>query len=202
MGNEKGFDRWLAGYAAYLKTTFAENGKALRLVIGLFCAGAVLGALQTDSIANLVNSLTSNLIARFQDVQGFSLFLKLFLHNTLAAVTSAASGILFGIFPAISALVNGLMVGSVLVYTHTHTDWNLLTGILSLLPHGVFELPAFFLSLAVGLRIGTWPLKKEKRAFLVDTFNSSSAIFFKIIIPLLLLAAAIETIGIERLRIP
>ena len=76
-------------------------------------------------------------------------------------------------------------------------------GVLSLwriLPHGVFELTAVFISLGMGLKLGTFIFVGEKiksfKRFLYESIN----VFIFVVFPLLVLAAIIEGLLITLLR--
>ena len=66
--------------------------------------------------------------------------------------------------------------------------------LLNLLPHGIFELPAIFLAFGLGLKFGTFWMKKKKIKTLLDYFWNSLRVFLLIILPLLIIAAIIEGI--------
>lgn len=191
---------WMRSYGAFLADTVKENARSLQVVIGLFAAGMVCGAFDDPALASFVDSVISGLMARFEGFHGVGLLFRIFINNFTAALMAAATGIVFGIFPLLSAFLNGLLLGAVLFTVNEPVQWNLFQRILGVAPHGIFELTAFFFSLALGLQLGTWPFKKEKGPFFKSWFNEGSAIFFKIILPFLLIAATIEAAGIEWLR--
>jgi uncharacterized membrane protein SpoIIM required for sporulation len=60
-------------------------------------------------------------------------------------------GIFFGIYPLISAISNGYLLGFVSLIS-INSDGGL--SLWRILPHGIFELPAVFISLGIGLFIG------------------------------------------------
>jgi len=63
-----------------------------------------------------------------------------------------------------------------------------------LLPHGIFEMPAIFISFGMGIKLGTFIFEKEKKKTFIEYFKKSMLVFFTIIVPLLVVAAIIETI--------
>ena len=190
----------MENYLAYLVRSFAEQKKYLKIVMGLFVFGIIIGVLEHETVSGYIKDAVSNLFGRFEDLRGFELFVRIFLNNIMAAFTATASGILFGILPLLSALINGLIIGTVLTNLVQLTELTSFQAVLSLIPHGIFEIPAFLLSLALGVALGTWPFRQEKSAFLAGVFNAAAKAYFKIVIPFLIIAAAIETIGIELLR--
>ena len=65
-------------------------------------------------------------------------------------------------------------------------------GLWRLAPHGIFELPALFISLGLGLKLGMFFLEKDKVKTFRNYLWNSLRVFLYIIIPLLLVAALIE----------
>lgn len=187
-------------YIYYVGRTFAEQKQSLMIILALFLIGTSIGALGSESISRQIEDVVKNMIAQFKNLHGPSLFFQIFFHNFIAATVATASGIFFGVFPAISAFLNGLLIGSILTSLANFTNLSLWQAVLSITPHGVFEIPAFLLALSMGLTLGTWPFKEKKGAFLMAAFNAYSSIFFKVVIPLLMIAAAVETGAIEFLR--
>jgi stage II sporulation protein M len=190
----------MENYFPYLLRTFIDLKQYLKVVLGCFVLGIVLGVLEHEMAAKYIKEAISALFGRFENLRGFELFTRIFFNNFLAAAMATISGIGFGLFPLISALMNGLVIGVVLTTLVQNTDLTSFQAILSLIPHGIFEIPAFLLSLALGLALGTWPFRKEKSAFLSAHVKFTTSTYFRIVIPFLLIAAAIETIGIELLR--
>ena len=65
-------------------------------------------------------------------------------------------------------------------------------SLLKLLPHGIFELPAIFIALGIGLKLGTFPFQKEPEKSLKRFLGNSIRVFLLIVLPLLLIAGIIE----------
>jgi len=98
-------------------------------------------------------------------------------------------GIMLSIFPVLSALVNGYVLGFVASKVSAGSGFFVLWR---LLPHGIFELPALFISLGLGLKLGTFVFQKKKLKTLREYLFETIRVFFFIIIPLLIIAAIIE----------
>jgi uncharacterized membrane protein SpoIIM required for sporulation len=190
----------MMNYFSYVIRTVVDQRRALQIVSGLFLIGLVVGTGGSEAVSNYIQMVFQNLVGQFKGLQGFDLFLRIFLHNLMAATMATASGILLGILPLVSAFLNGLVIGTVLTDLSAYSNLSVFGALMSILPHGIFEIPAFLLALALGWTLGRWPFKREKSAYVVATFNACSGTFFKIIIPFLGVAAAIETLGIELLR--
>ncbi len=77
-----------------------------------------------------------------------------FMNNFLSMAQMLLLGFLAGISPLFTLGLNGSLVGSLLAFT-TREGIPLLPSIVfGLLPHGIFELFAFFLCGAIGLKFG------------------------------------------------
>jgi len=111
------------------------------------------------------------------------------LNNIQSSFIGMLFGIIFGIFPLLAALTNGYILGFVAAKTAEGAGIFVLW---KLLPHGIFELPALFISLGLGLKFGTFIFKKNKFEALGTYIIKSIKVFFFIVIPLLIIAAIIE----------
>ena len=99
------------------------------------------------------------------------------------------SGILFGIYPLFATIANGFILGFVASISVSEVGFLVLWRIL---PHGIFELPAIFISFGLGLKIGSFIFQKKKFKSLKNYSLNSLKVFVFIIIPLLIIAAVIE----------
>ena len=98
-------------------------------------------------------------------------------------------GFFFGLIPIIATLANGYVVGFVTSIVVSSE------GVLSLwrlFPHGIFELPAVFISLGMGVKFGTFIFQKKKAEAFREFFWNSLRVFVFIVIPLLIIGAIIE----------
>lgn len=113
----------------------------------------------------------------------------IFFNNLQSSFTGMLFGIVLGIFPMLTTLANGYVLGFVAEKTVENGGIFILWR---LLPHGIFELPALFISLGLGLKLGTFIFKKNKLEILSIYILKSIKVFFFIILPLLIIAAIIE----------
>lgn len=113
----------------------------------------------------------------------------IFLNNIQSSFTGMLFGIIFGVFPVLVTVANGYLLGFVAERT---TEIGGIFVLWRLLPHGIFELPALFISLGLGLKLGTFIFKKNKLESLGAYIVKSIKVFFFIVIPLLIIAAIIE----------
>jgi uncharacterized membrane protein SpoIIM required for sporulation len=117
------------------------------------------------------------------------------LKNALASFITLWSGVLLGIIPAVAAVQNGALVGVVFSWKGSFS-----TVLLNILPHGIFELPAFFIACGIGLWRGTWVFRKNKEETYKDRARKGYRVYCRLIIPLLFLAAIVEGVRIAQIR--
>jgi len=122
----------------------------------------------------------------------------IFLNNLQSSFFGLLFGLFFGIYPILGAIANGYVLGFVGNMAVSEV------GLLSLwriFPHGIFELPAVFISLGLGMRIGIVTIQKLFQKKKIRTFQyyllNSLRVFFYVVIPLLIIAALIEGVLIS-----
>jgi len=119
----------------------------------------------------------------------------LFLNNLLASVQMMLFGIFIGIPPLMGLFTNGFLLGNILLSLE-YEGASLLTFIAAgVLPHGVFELPAFIVSASFGLKIGfhlLFPLPQKKRGESLKFIWQEYLALLPLIVYLLLIAAIVE----------
>jgi len=121
------------------------------------------------------------------------LFALIFFKNSIVAIISVLSGIIFGIIPILIIFTNGLILG-IISYVILG-QYNILILSAGILPHGIIEIPALILSAASGIRL--WQSLYHRILYdkgeLGNEFLSIIAFFTLIIMPMLAIAALIET---------
>ena len=122
----------------------------------------------------------------FKEMFGF-----IFFNNLKSSFVGLALGILAGIIPVWGALSNGYVLGFVSSMVVSEKGANILW---KLIPHGIPELAAIFISLGMGLNLGICLFKKKDRLnSFRNNFKKALKVFFLIVLPLLLIAAVIES---------
>jgi stage II sporulation protein M len=121
------------------------------------------------------------------------IMLAIFLKNFMACTMSVLLGLGFGLVPLLVLTTNGFMIG-VVAYAIIQKQGflYLLAGIA---PHGIIELPTILLGISIGFRLGyllVFTLLDEK-VRLGDETKIAFHFLVKRFLPLLLIAAAIET---------
>ena len=113
-------------------------------------------------------------------------FIVIFLNNAFTCFLDILLGPLLGIFPMFSAVINGGLLG-------WFAQEEGLIVFLAIVPHGIFEIPAFLLCAAIGLKLGREVFKRKGERHLKKEFNDSLWVFLHLVLPLLLIAALIES---------
>lgn len=123
-------------------------------------------------------------------------FLALFTNNAYACLFSMLWGLVpFAFLPALALGTNAMLLGVMAAHAvHQNRMLFLLVGVL---PHGIFEIPAMILAFAMGFYVCgqmTRRCKKDKSAHsFVECLILISRLFFMTLVPILVIAAAIET---------
>ncbi len=167
-----------------------ESKKFIYAIIGIFFAFALVGFFipAPEFIVEQIMKIFKDIIAKTEGLSILGLMRFILLNNLRSSFFGMALGVFFGIFPVFFAILNGYVLGFVSEMSVSSQ------GILSLwrlLPHGIFELPAVFISLGLGMRLGTWIFKKDKNKFKENLLRVLK-VFLLIVMPLLIIAAIIE----------
>ncbi len=168
-----------------------ESRDYVYLILGFFIFGAVLGAVFSDYLAVILKKILLELVERTRNLSALDLTFFIFNNNVSSSLFGLLFGIFLGIFPIFTALLNGIVLGFVL-----SLSWRI-SGVADfwrILPHGIFELTAVFISLGLGIKLGMFLFSKDIKKEFRKRFYESIKVFLLIVIPLLLLAAIIEAI--------
>lgn len=87
---------------------------------------------------------------RFGGMESEFMALAIFMNNLIATFMMLFLGLFFGFLPGIGLVINGLILGVVAYMVKQKSAFLLL----SIIPHGIFEIPVFLVSAAIGLRLG------------------------------------------------
>jgi len=171
----------------------------LFVVISVFLSGILIGLLMPNFFKILILQATSH---KFTSIMMgansiWSLGVRIFINNFSVALILFGCSFIFFI-PTIILLTNGLIIGVFLELAYNLDSLQpgmFITTILSLLPHGIFEISAFLLSAVLGINLalklifGRKILSPQKRFSALITYIKK---FIFIILPLLVIAALFE----------
>jgi stage II sporulation protein M len=168
-----------------------ESRKFIFIIIGIFLFFTLVGFFipAPSSISEWILKYIENVMDETAGFSAVQLISFIFFNNLKSSFAGMILGILLGIFPIFVAVFNGYILGFVMSES---VKANGILILWRLLPHGIFELPAVFISLGLGLKIGTNLVFNRKKGGLRKDFHDSLKVFLFVIIPLLILAAIIE----------
>ncbi|MBE8539140.1 stage II sporulation protein M [Geoglobus acetivorans] len=144
----------------------------------------------------LTKNMVENLFSEFGFVgslKHYEVFAFIFLNNTLKAFSAMILGVFLGIVPLLFVVFNGIVIGVVVGYVGM--EIGILRTLLLLIPHGILEIPAILVSCAYGFEMGIafYRLLRGERISLDAVILEHLKKFVKIPLPMLLVAALIET---------
>ena len=171
----------------YLKK--AKNYIYFIFIIFLFFALIGFFIPLPESLSIQLLEFIQELLEKTRGMGGRELTTFIFTNNLKTSFLGMVFGVFLGIFPVIISLVNGYVVGFVASIAVQNEGLSVLW---SLVPHGIFELPAVFISLGLGLKLSMFIFEKNKIKAFKEYFLNSLRIFLLIVIPLLIVAAIIE----------
>lgn len=186
----------------YYKNLIKSSKKWVLYVFGLFLVGAVVGFVYFSLDPKLIETI----VAQFKDIiplEGTStngLVGLIFKQNMTAAMLALFGGLILGIIPVAITAMNGFIVGYIVRYIFTISEQGffstLIVFLVSILPHGIFELPIIFFAAALGIWWGMGGIFSRFKFGSFDSSFKSRSLICLSAIPLiavvLLLAAYIE----------
>lgn len=163
----------------------------------VFFGSLVAGYSSAASFPSMADTLRESFSSRFEPIlemnNPFYIMFAIFLNNAFVSLLFLVFGLVLGIFPVLFIASNGYVVG-VIAYLVVQ-EKGLLFILLGLLPHGILELPMVFLAAAIGLRLGhqVFSALIGRPTQVKKELKEGLGFYFRWIMPLLLVAAIIET---------
>ena len=109
-----------------------------------------VGTVQNPAIGEQLMSVFQKQVAgEIISDNSFDIFAKLFFNNLEACILLFLGGASFGILTIFIMSLNGIVIGSIMEIVHQ--DHSALFVAAALLPHGIFEIPAFIIAGALGI---------------------------------------------------
>lgn len=110
-----------------------------------------------------INNLITKAIPKdvYNSLNSVNKFLLIFIKNVFATTIVILGGLLtLGVSSILGMAVNGFIIGFVISMLHINNNLNpMKVFIIGIMPHGIFELTALFISCALGLNIATHIVK-------------------------------------------
>lgn len=149
-----------------IKTLLKRDGKYLACLLLIFILFVWAGYYLPDQSPAAARMLMKEVVAKFAKLlkmmRGAPLYLQILLifwNNLQAAFGAIVLGIIPVIIPFSMLTGNALVIGLVLRTTQAKAGLSAAGFLLSLLPHGIFEIPAFLIAVMLGIRLGVIPIK-------------------------------------------
>jgi uncharacterized membrane protein SpoIIM required for sporulation len=155
------------------------------LAAAIFGAAAVGGAILSESLLAILGPF-KELAESISGKSPVVMVLMIFAQNSFSTLLSVWLGFLFCLVPLYTLILNGMVLGVLFSVTET----NILLDLMFLLPHGVFELPAVFIATGLGIWRGVWFVRERGRNR--ERAHKAYRVYFRVVLPLLLMAAVIE----------
>lgn len=149
-----------------IKEALIENKRIFELLLLLFIFGMLLGWIMADDIASVLMPALKKVLLEGNEtsIDAF----QIMSHNITTSITVVTLSVFFGIFAIISITVNGFIIGFMGGYTVKSIN-SLAFFLILIVPHGIFEVPALFLSTASGILLFLFIFKVIK-----DKYNKYS----------------------------
>lgn len=179
------------------KLTFMSIYVGVAFIL-LSAASAIYFSINMDSAESMVSSYAAG-VEEMMTEEGTPSFFGVVFNNLFACAVTIGFGIVPFIFlPILSLISNATLIGALIgLGSATGTLSPLKMIFIGLLPHGLFELPAIFLSMAMGIylcqTLTRKILRRSKEEKLMDVINGLAKTFVLVVIPLLIVASAVES---------
>ncbi len=174
-----------------------EKRKFVFIPMFVFFTGSLIGFIQADILGEYFKELIKEIAPQSEGLDFIQMFWFIFSNNIASSFMAMILGMFFGVFPLFNALFNGALLG----YVYSEVSGVAGFGIIwRLLPHGIFELPAVFISLGLGIYIGSTIFYPERKKNFILKIKESIKVFLTIVFSLLVIAAIIESFLISFAR--
>ena len=167
--------------------------REISFVVLLFILGWIFGSFFA-SYLGFLNEFLERIVAQTQGMNGYQLGLFILQNNLNSSFWTVLLGSALGIIPILSTFFNGVVVGYVVESVSAIEGMGFFSLVFMLLPHGVFELPAVFISFGMGLRLGLSLFSKNPLDDFGYRLGQSANVLLFVVLPLLIIAAIIETL--------
>lgn len=159
-----------------------------------FAAGVLISAIYPGASEKLLELLKET-YGGITSLDPFERMIEIFKNNVRTSFIALLLGLGFGIIPFVILAINGAVLGIVVeLFLRKQGAFFVIAAIL---PHGIIELPMVLISVGIGFRLGHiayLSLKHLKTMHeLIHELKLGVFFYIKIVAPLLLLAAIVES---------
>jgi stage II sporulation protein M len=168
---------------------------AIIITFLLFCATLTVGwvgSVQNPAVGeNLMKLFEKEVAGQIMSDNPFDIFIKLFINNFEACVLLFLGGASFGILTIFIMSLNGIVIGAIMEIIHKDHSWIFISA--ALVPHGIFEIPAFIISGALGILLAQSLIAEwYGGADTAEEAQKLARIFVIYVLPLVVIAACVE----------
>ena len=160
----------------------------------IFAASFLAGTMAPSTIRQQMTEVFKVVVGNYRGLAGGMLFFNILVQNVMATIFVILSGVIFGIIPTFAISSNAFGLG--VLYRQTSEVSGYLKAALTVLPYGVFEIPALLIAASYGLWLGVMAVRRMRgKESTLLRFHIEHAFrrYFALVFPLLIVAAAIET---------
>jgi len=175
-------------------SSYVYNSKNyIFFVAGLFLFFLLIALLlpAPEILAEQIKQLITQLAEKTLGLNTLEMILFILQNNILVSLIGLLFGFILGIVPFILAISNGYVLGYVFKLVISVDGASSLWKILL---YGIFEIPAVFISLGLGIKLGTSLFAKNSVEEFFRRLVLSLKVFVFVVVPLLIIAAVIEGI--------
>jgi len=165
----------------YLK----ESKKFICIIILIFLIFSLIGFFVPvpEGITKIILEFIKKILEQTRGMSQGELIGFIFFNNLQSSFLGMIFGVLLGIAPIIATISNGYLLGFVALMSVKSEGF---FALWKLLPHGIFELPAIFISFGLGLRLGLWLILEPVKFYWVRN-KLISFLFLLFYLPTLLI---------------
>jgi stage II sporulation protein M len=169
--------------------------KPYLLILALvFAASFLAGTVVPSPIRRQMTELFQAMAGDYRELSGGMLFFNILAQNVTATLFVVIFGVIVGIIPAFVVGSNGFGLG--VMYRQATEVSGFSKAALTVLPYGVFEIPALLVAASYGLWLGVMVVRRmrgKEGTPLKTHMEHAFRRYFAVVFPLLVVAAAIET---------
>jgi stage II sporulation protein M len=151
-----------------------------------------VGSAQNPKVGqDLMKLFEKEIAGQMDDQNPADMFIKLFANNLEACLLLFLGGASFGILTIFIMSLNGIVIGAIMELISK--DHSAVFVAAALLPHGIFEIPAFIISGALGILLAQSLIAEWYGSG--DTAEAAHAfarMFLVFVLPLVFIAAGVE----------
>ena len=166
----------------------------LLILAMVFAASFLAGTFVPSPIRRQMTEMFQAMAGDYRELSGGMLFFNILTQNVMATLFVVISGVIAGIIPTFAVGSNGFALG--VIYRQASEVSGYSKAALTVLPYGVFEIPALLIAASYGLWIGVTVVRRmrgKESTPLILNIEHAFRRYFAVVFPLLIVAAAIET---------